>query len=109
MIQSRSQSPDTGMSAGIDSMKVLLVAAGASAGLKKRPVKFVRKNSEIMAKGPNLTAWTRGNFRGNFILILHVSDGPGPPRLLSNRGSARLLLNYYSLAFYRFAWPIDIQ
>jgi hypothetical protein len=44
------------MSAGIVSMKVLLVAAGASAGLKKRPVKFVKKNSEIMAKGPNLTA-----------------------------------------------------
>jgi hypothetical protein len=77
MIQSRSQSPETGISAGIASMKAACDAAGASAGLKKKPVKFVRKKSEIMANGPNLAACRRGNFRGNFILlILHVSDGP---------------------------------
>src|SRR5687768_5705980 len=68
MIQSRSQSPDTGISAGIVSTKLTGVAVGANAGLNMKPVKFVKKKSEIIANGPNLAACKRGNLRGNSIV-----------------------------------------
>src|SRR6266550_4268641 len=74
MIQSRSQSPETGMSAGIVSTSIdVALTSGVNAGLKKSPVKFVRQKSEMMAKGANLAERKWGN-RGNFIrFFLHVS------------------------------------
>jgi hypothetical protein len=57
MVQSRSQSPDTGISAGIVSTTcVTALTEGMNAGLKKNPVKFVRKKSEIIAAGANFAA-----------------------------------------------------
>src|ERR1051326_4322678 len=107
MIKSRSQSPDNGMSSGMTSTCEAALTTGASTGLKKNPVKFVKKKSEIIAKGANFAErkWSaRGNIRGNFIfLILHVSDGPGTTKIASsNRGNCggylpHLLPGYVSL------------
>src|SRR6266404_6996742 len=90
MIQSKSQSPDNGISSGIVSTcGVVALTVGANTGLKRKPAKFDRKKREIMANDANLAKrklWTRakrkrGNCWGNFIVILHVSDGPGPSGL----------------------------
>jgi hypothetical protein len=78
IIQSRSQSPDRGMSAGIASTVVAASTAGAIAGLKKKPVKLKTKKREMTANGANfperrckfrrrLAGRTRGNSWGNFI------------------------------------------
>ncbi|MFN2491895.1 MAG: hypothetical protein ABR501_03310 [Pyrinomonadaceae bacterium] len=75
---SRSQSPDRGISAGITSAWLVALTEGANTGLKNSPVKFVRKNNEIIAKGANFAKRKWGKFRENIIsLILHVSDDAG--------------------------------
>src|SRR6267154_4583487 len=67
MIQSRSQSPDCGMSAGIVSTSIgVAETAGANAGLNQSPVKLVKQKSEMTAKGANL-AERKWGMRGNFI------------------------------------------
>src|SRR4030095_14630474 len=78
MSQSRSQSPDKGMSSGIVTTWLAARTSGPMAGLKKRPVKLKIKKNEMMANGANfpdlkcrlrrrLTGRTRGNSWGNFI------------------------------------------
>jgi hypothetical protein len=46
---------------------VVAEATGANTGLKKNPVKFVKKKSEMTAKGANLADRKCSKFRGNFI------------------------------------------
>src|SRR6266550_3024655 len=80
MIQSRSQSPDKGMSSGIVSTLVVVAAltSGAITGLKKSPVKLKTRKKDMMANGANfperkckfrrrLAGRTLGNSWGNFI------------------------------------------
>ena len=60
----------------VSTMLLLALTSGASTGLKKNPVKLVKKKSEIIAKGANFTERQRGILRANFICwFLHVSDG----------------------------------
>src|SRR5258706_9970468 len=69
MIQSRSQSPDKGMSAGMASTSAAL-ATGAITGLKPRLVKLKNTKSEIMKNGMDFAERTCGvvrGKRGNFI------------------------------------------
>src|SRR5258705_3730549 len=69
MIQSRSQSPDKGMSAGMASTSAAL-ATGAITGLKPRLVKLKNTKSEIMKNGMDFAERTCGVLRGkrgNFI------------------------------------------
>src|SRR6185437_8842104 len=68
MIQSRSQSPDKGMSAGMASTSAAL--AGAITGLKPRFVKLKNTKSEIIKNGMDFAERTCGvvrGKRGNFI------------------------------------------
>jgi hypothetical protein len=48
-------------------MGLALTTTGAKTGLKKNPVKLVKKKSEITAKGANLADRKCSKFRGNFI------------------------------------------
>lgn len=57
------------MSAGIDWPAVLALAEGAKAGLKRIPVKLVKRKKEIIAKGANFTERKWGILRGSFILL----------------------------------------
>jgi hypothetical protein len=60
-------SPEEGMSDGIVSITGLAFTVGANTGLKKMPVRFVKRKREISAKGANLTERQWGILRGNFI------------------------------------------
>src|SRR5258706_8099370 len=95
MIQSRSQSPETGTSAGIVSTSSIELAAtsGAKTGLKKSPVKFVRKKREMMAKGANL-AERKWGIRGNFISGSPCERWPGPSINTSNLQLRMVTLTY---------------
>lgn len=55
------------MSRGIVSARPLAFAEGANTGLKKNPVRFVKKKSEIIAKGANFAERQRGIRKANFI------------------------------------------
>lgn len=75
MIQSSVGSQEEGISSGIVSTTVLALTSGAITGLKKNPVKLVKKKSEIIAKGANFAERQRGILKAVFIQwFLHVSD-----------------------------------
>jgi hypothetical protein len=58
------------------STKALALTSGAITGLKKNPVRLVKKKSEIIAKGANFAERQRGILKANLIQwFLHVSDG----------------------------------
>lgn len=125
MIQSRSQSPDKGMSSGIVSTRVAAPATGAITGLKKSPVKLKTKKKEMMANGANFAERkcrfrrrltgrkgdaVRENFRGNFIFDSPRERWPmGHQINPSNLGARTFCPHFLSLAFYRYAWPNDFQ
>src|SRR6266480_1110662 len=125
IIQSRSQSPDKGMSTGIVSTRCWAASTtGAITGLKKRPVKLKTKKREIMANGANFAErrWTflrrfaernrgavRGN-RGNLIFNSPCERWPvGHQIKTSNLGARGCGLHFSSLATCRCAWPNDFQ
>jgi hypothetical protein len=62
--------PDDGTSAGMGVIAGAAETEGASARLKKRPVKFVKRKPRIIAKGTTFRERNKGNFRGNFIRYL---------------------------------------
>jgi len=63
------------MSEGMVSTMALAFTAGANTGLKKKPVRLVKKKSEIIAKGANFAERQWGILRANLIQwFLHVSD-----------------------------------
>src|SRR5882762_6831097 len=70
MIQSRSQSPDKGMSAGMASTSTAALTTGAISGLNATLVKLKITNSEMIVSGMNFAERNRGAVRGiggNFI------------------------------------------
>src|SRR5882724_3341703 len=92
IIQSRSQSPDKGMSSGIVSTRVAASTTGDIPGLKASPVKLKKKKREMMANGANfaerkckfrrrLTERTRGDSWGNFICDSPCERWPGATKL----------------------------
>src|SRR5688500_16233394 len=82
MTQSSFGSQEVGMSRGMVSTTSVLIAelalaVGARTGLKKNPVKLVKKKSAMIANGANFTERQWGTIRANFISrFLHVSDDP---------------------------------
>ena len=68
MIQSSVGSHEEGISRGIVSTAWLaFTVVGANTGLKKNPVRLVKKKSEKIAKGANFTERQRGILKANFI------------------------------------------